>query len=187
MKRYNPGELERFLVALDQHLAESFTMIIIEGCAAALAYKTRGNTQDIDTMNDVSEIQDAYKAAKKETGLNIPLGPAGVADAPYGYEARLEELKLHGMSRLKILVPEKHDLVLMKIIRGYEHDLATIKEMADRIGLELETLLERFQSEMSHVTCEPSRLELNFLVAVERVYGEEKAVQVEKRLKRRVR
>jgi hypothetical protein len=175
MRRYSPSELEDFLLGLDRHLIKPFTIVIIGGGAAALAYNVAAYTYDIDTMNDVSDIEESYIAAKKETGLKVPFGPARVADAPYNYESRLQQLKLKGLKRLNILVPEKHDLVLMKVVRGYENDLSTIEEIAVLNGLDFNTLVSRYILEMSHVIGDPRRLKLNFLAAIERVFGEDKA------------
>ena len=71
-----------------------FALSIIGGSAAALAYEVSRYTNDIDTVDDVSKIQTAYEAAKSETGLEIPFGPARVADFPYEYESRLEDVPL---------------------------------------------------------------------------------------------
>lgn len=179
MRQFSPTEIETFLRAVDKHLSEPFALVIIGGSAAALAYKVSRYTYDIDTVNEISMIQSAYEAAKAETELEIPLGPAAVADFPYEYESRLEDVRLSGLRRLQIRVPEKHDLVLTKVVRGYQNDLDTIEEIAEKNGLDFETLLSRFTSEMSHVIGDPARLRLNFLAAIETVFGEEKAKQIE--------
>lgn len=57
-----------------------------------------------------------------------------VADAPHDFESRLERT-LPELRRLVALVPERHDLVLMKTLRCYEHDLEAI--------VELHTVVER--------------------------------------------
>jgi hypothetical protein len=96
MKTFVTAEIERFLRALDTNLGEPFTMIIIGGAAAALAYRAVDYTRDIDTMNDLGSIEDAYQRTRAETGLDIPMSPAGVADAPYHYEDRLWPVALEG-------------------------------------------------------------------------------------------
>jgi hypothetical protein len=181
MKRFEPTDLERFLVAIDHHLKAPFDMILIGGAAAAIAYRASGATRDIDTMNETGPIEDAYLLAKKETGLDIPLGAARVAEAPYCYEDRLVTLKIKELKRLTVRVPEKHDLALMKITRGYEHDLATVEELGKRVGLERETLIERYTKEMDHVVGNSTVIHRNFLTAIEVLYGEAAAEEVEKR------
>ena len=52
-----------------------------------------------------------------------------IADEPENYTARLERV-LPRLKQLRISVPEKHDLVLMKSTRAYEHDIQVIRETA---------------------------------------------------------
>lgn len=48
------------------------------------------------------------------------------------------------LARLVVRVPEKHDLVLMKTVRGYEHDLQAAEEIHANSPLDLEILVSRF-------------------------------------------
>ncbi|HUU02391.1 MAG TPA: DUF6036 family nucleotidyltransferase [Myxococcota bacterium] len=182
MKKYSPAELKTFLEAIDRNLENDFTMIIIGGCAAALAYKVDRHSLDIDTINDTSEISQACQVARKETGLNVPVGAAGIADPPCDYEDRLQPLKIDGIKRLQIFVPEKHDLALMKIVRGDEHDIETIAEIAGNVGLDYEILVNRFQKEMGQAIGRPETLKLKFLVVIERVFGGDKACEAAEKL-----
>jgi len=65
-------------------------------------------------------VKQAYEKAKKDTGLDIPLSQAGVADAPYNFEDRLTTYDEIPMQKLVVRIPEIHDLILMKGIRCYE-------------------------------------------------------------------
>ena len=48
-------------------------------------------TTDVDTFNAVSnELLEAVTRASEETGFQIPVSQATVADVPYDYEDRLE-------------------------------------------------------------------------------------------------
>lgn len=58
----------------------------------------------------------AAERARFSTGLDIPLQKSGVADAPVDFESWLERV-LPRLRWLKVFVPEKHDLVLMKAMR----------------------------------------------------------------------
>lgn len=182
MKLYTKNDLLVFLRAVDKHMSEEFKLVVIGGSAATLAFRSSKSTKDIDTFNDPSPIERACAAARDDTGLDVPLEMAGVADAPYEYESRLQRLKVPGLKWLKIWVPEKHDLALMKIIRGYENDLMTVKELKQRQGLDLEVLLKRFRKEMGHIIHDPDRLRLNLLSAIEFAFGPEEAKHAAKRL-----
>ena len=82
---------------------------------------------------------------------------------------RVVERVLPHLTRLKVLVPERHDLVLMKAVRCYEHDLAAISEIHQRASLDLAVLVQRFEEEMTPIG-EPTRIRNNFLVVVERLF-----------------
>jgi hypothetical protein len=90
-------------------------------------------------------------------------------------------VNLPALRKLEILVPEKHDLVLMKIVRGYEHDLETAVDIHARHGLDFETLITRLASEMGHVVGDMRKLDLNFLALIERLYDEERLEEAGRR------
>src|ERR1039458_4296237 len=118
MQKFLTKQIETFLVAVDKHLTKPFDVTIIGGAAAALAYKVVDYTKDIDTVDSIAPIETACDEARKETGLDIPFGPAGVEQAPWSYMDRREKVKLAGIKKLNVFVPEMHDLALMKITRA---------------------------------------------------------------------
>lgn len=169
MRAYLKEELEQFLQAVDAALEQHVEVILIGGAAAALHYGATRPTRDIDTWNTIHEdLARAAKRARLSTQLEVPVQKSGVADAPSDFEARLERV-LSDCVRLVVLVPEKHDLVLMKAVRAYEHDLEVIAEIHGRFPLQLETLVGRFETEMSPIG-DPARIRGNFLAVVERVF-----------------
>jgi hypothetical protein len=109
----------------------------------------------------------------------VPFQKSGVADGPFDLEARLRRA-LPRLQRLKLMVPERHDLVLMKVVRGYEHDLEAIEAIHRSSPLALEVLLRRYQREMSAVVISPMRLRGNFLTMVERLFPDELDAVVER-------
>jgi hypothetical protein len=162
-------QLEQFLGAVDAALDEPMRVVVIGGSAAALRYEVALATRDIDTWTNVEvALAVAAESARAATGLDVPLQRSGVADAPYDFESRLERV-LPSLERLTVLVPEKHDLVLMKAVRAYEHDLEAIAEIHARSPLDLETLVRRFEEEMAPIG-EPLRIRGNFLVVIERLF-----------------
>jgi hypothetical protein len=96
---------------------------------------------------------------------------SGVADAPHDFESRLERV-LPDLDRLRVWVPEKHDLALMKAMRAYEHDLQAIAEIHAHSRLDLDTLIGRFQDEMAPIG-DPARIRGNILAVVERLFPEQ--------------
>lgn len=182
-RSFGADEIRAFLHAVDRHLTRRTRVEIIGGGAAALAHGARSTTSDLDTFSAVhEELQAAAARAAEETGLPIPVSQATVADVPYDYEDRIER-QLPDLKHLEVWVLEKHDLVLSKTIRCYEHDLEQIVEIHHSVGLSFEVLLERFESEMTNVIGDTRRIRSNFLIMVEAVFGELQRATAEKRLK----
>jgi Nucleotidyltransferase of unknown function (DUF6036) len=183
METFLREQLERFLKAVDAALAHPVRVVVIGGTAAALHYGVRRATHDIDTWTTVeADLAAAAEKARAATGLDVPIQKSGVADAPYEFESRLERV-LPDLRKLIVLVPEKHDLVLMKAVRCYEHDLEAIAEIHAQAPLDLDTLVRRFEEEMTPIG-DPGRIRANFLVVVERLFPES-VDTVERQLKRR--
>lgn len=172
MNTFAKQELLRFLAEVDAVLVETTGLVVIGGAAAVMAYDVATATRDIDLWSPPGQsVQRAFALARSRSGLNIPVEHAAVADAPWSFDERLEKLESEGWSRLVISVPERHDLVLMKCVRGYEHDLEAAELIHGARGLDLETLVARFVGEMTHVVGDPDRIALNFRVLVERLFG----------------
>jgi hypothetical protein len=182
VKRYGNEEIQTFLRAIDQELKRPFELRVIGGTAVSIGYQVTEFTQDIDTVNQIDGIREAYDAAKLKTGLNIPMEQVGVYDAPYNYEERLIVPEIAGLKKLTVKVPERHDLVLMKAIRGYEHDLNAAVQINEGFPFSFDTLVERMKTEMTHVTGNKRRTLENVLAMIEGVFGESKAKVAQKLL-----
>lgn len=82
----------------------------------------------------------------------------------------MRRLKSPKLKRLTVLVPEKHDLVLMKLVRGSEADIQAAVDIFAACGLRRATLEKRFAEEMRHVIGNPRRLALNLEACIARVF-----------------
>lgn len=184
MKTYLAEELTRFLQAVDGALDQPTEVIVIGGTAAALHYGVKNPTRDIDTWTKITEsLARAVEKAREDTGLEVPVGKSGIAEAPERMEERIERV-LPQLQRLKVFVPEKHDLALMKMLRADQHDLDAITEMHSNSPLTLDVLVQRFEDEMDPVG-NPRTIQANFLALIECLFPE--AVDaVEKRLRPRI-
>ena len=183
MRYYARAEIERFLRAVDNALRRRATLIVIGGGAAAIQYRIDDPTLDVDTFNALgTDLRRAIEAARKATGLPMPFERSGVADGPYHFEDRLLRA-LPSLKRLILLVPERHDLALMKTLRGNQADFAKLRAIHQRAPLELSVLLQRYEEEMGHVVIDARRLRGNFLALVESLFPEA-ARLVEKALER---
>jgi hypothetical protein len=183
VRYYVRAEIERFLRAVDKALERRATVIVIGGGAAALKYRIDDPTTDIDTFNALGKgLRRAIEAAREATGLPMPFGQSGVADGPYDFEDRLLRV-LPTLRRLTVLVPERHDLALMKTVRGDQADFAKLQAIHERTPFDLSVLLQRYEAEMNQVVIDPRRLRGNFLALVESLFPEAAAL-VKKALER---
>ena len=170
--RHSSEDLRRFLAALDSHLTARAEMVVIGGCAIALGYGVEQTTNDVDTFEtDLTHIGAAAEKARAETGLDIPVGNSTVADLPYHFEDRLQQI-LTELRCLQVFVPERHDLALSKIIRAVEHDFQAIDELHALQPLDFDTFLTRYLHEMDHVVADMNILKQKFLICVSSLFGE---------------
>lgn len=177
-RQYGTQEIKRLLKAVDSHLDQKVEIILIGGTAALLAFKATKMTHDIDSFNAMTEnLIKAYELAKAETGLQILMSQATVADAPFSFEERLVLYESLSFEFLTVLIPEIHDFILMKTVRGYEHDLDVIEEIFKKNKVEKSILIERFDTEMNHVIGHRNKLKLNFAAVLHRCFGEKAADQ----------
>ena len=173
MRLYTPAELRIFLAGVDAALRGKAEVVLIGGAAVAIEYDIVVGTRDIDTWTRVqNDLMIAVERSRQATGLAVPFAQSGVADGPESFERRLRRALPH-LKRLIVRVPEKHDLVLMKVVRGDEHDLQAIEAIHERSPLDLETLLDRYQQEMGAAIIDPRRLKGHVLTMVERLFPDQ--------------
>jgi hypothetical protein len=182
--RFDRQHFERFLLALDRHLAGPFRLDIIGEAVAVLSFNAESGTEDIDAVSNVEPIENALKAARDETGLDIPLTTVAIYDAPYHYERRLKRVRIPGLTKLQVFAPEKHDWALIKITRFLRKDADDIMEVARTMGFDNKVFLKRFISEMTHVTGRREDLIYNFLTMMDEIFGNEEAIRMEGAIKR---
>jgi hypothetical protein len=176
LTRFDRAQLVAFIRALDRHLRKKVRVVVIGGAAASVGYDSGARTADIDIFTILAGPADslarAAELARVETGLGVGVGAATVADLPYNYEARLRPIRGLDLKKLTILIPDKYDLALSKVMRGYEHDIVAVKGMHERHRLSQKTLVARFEAElMKEAVADPRRIALNVVLVVERLYG----------------
>lgn len=176
MRYYVRAEIERFLRAVDKALKRRVTTILIGGGAVVVKYRIDVPTTDIDTFNAIgADLRRAIDAAREATSLPMPFEQSGVADGPYDFEDRLLRA-MPSLLRLSVLVPERHDLALMKTVRGDLADFEKLQAMHQKVPFDLSVLLKRYEAEMGHVVIDPRRLRGNFLGLVEILFPEAAAL-----------
>lgn len=184
MRRVRASEFEAFLRLVDEELSQECTIVIVGGAAIGLAYAPDHSTTDIDVMPTRSKaLWEAVERANARSKAPVPFQAAGLVQPPYEYEDRLRPLPIPGLKHLEVLVPEPHDLALMKVARGEAHDLAGIEDIHRASPLSLETLLARYEESRVQFIGNPADLRLGFLALVARLFGEREAERLERKLR----
>lgn len=182
MRRFSTREFEDFLRRVDAELDRPCTIVLIGGGAVGLKYKGTHVTADLDlwTVSEAS-FWDAVERANAPPAERVPVQRASIAEPPWSFEERLLPLELPGFTKLTVLVPEAHDLVLLKVARAEAHDLDAIEDIHRASPLDLETLVERYLETRPQVMGSLESHRLNFLAAIARLFGEADAEAVDRR------
>ena len=71
-----------------------------------------------------------------------------IAEPPEGYASRLIDITPVGLSKLRLLALEVHDVVLAKLARNMPHDREDVKYLASKGALDPAVLGQRFEDEV---------------------------------------
>jgi hypothetical protein len=183
MHRFSLHELHEFLRLLDSELPVPVEVTIIGGAAIGLVYDPAHTTTDIDLVptSDLA-FWEAVTRARSRTARPIPVQAAGIYEAPYDWEERRQIMTIAGVKKMKLFVPEAHDLALMKVSRGLTHDLDAVEDMHRKARLDLDTLIERYCELRTQHVGSLEELQLGFVSLVDRLFGSEKAADVDRSL-----
>lgn len=178
MNKFDRKQLVDFVQSLDRHLSEPVSLFIIGGAAASLGYDSNTKTSDIDVYKvnsgSIEAIRLAGLAAYEETGIDVSIGSGSVAELPHNYEDRISELIGLRLKNLTLTVPDKYDLALSKVVRGYPHDIEAIEGIDKHHRLAESTLIERFETELvGQAVVDRRKLRLNFIILIAALYGHE--------------
>lgn len=83
-----------------------------------------------------------------------------VAEIPDDYESRLIDMKVGGLTHLRLLAFERHDLVLAKLARNTDRDREDVVALARGPGLDTEVLRSRYRDELRPTLGRPAREDL---------------------------
>jgi hypothetical protein len=138
-----------------------------------LCYLPAYRTLDLDYTWADPEVQEALDETQAQKQSLVVAAQTAMYFAPYTHEDRLQVLDLPGLNFLKVMVPERHDLAIMKITRGFDRDIEALAAIHGLLPFHLPTLVERYQE--TWVTGPRNVADLSFLVAVEQLFGEQGA------------
>lgn len=182
---YTREDLIHFLSAMDREMTHYTELVVIGGASLTLAYNFSNTTIDMDLLNRItSELKQAIQKATESTRLEIKVSTANVYAPILNFESRLQvPSDLESLKKLKIFVPEKHDLALMKGARSEARDLDDIRGLHRSSPLNPEVLHHRFRVEILPLNSGDDELAKDkYLGMIELLFGEELAVEHENKL-----
>src|SRR5437868_9759911 len=128
MNRFREEQLKTFFEALDKRLKTPVTIFLIGGGAVLITKHTGRMTKDLDTwMSIPPAVEAVWQDVVRETGINLGIEVASVAEAPLEMEARAVVMLQY--SRLKVMTPSALDLLIMKIPRFSDTDQEDIQAL----------------------------------------------------------
>ena len=84
MRKIPSSDFEKFLLLVDEELAEPFTIIVVGGAAIGMAYAPDHSTSDIDLMPMRSApFWDAVERAQQRLASRVPIQAVGIVQPPY--------------------------------------------------------------------------------------------------------
>jgi hypothetical protein len=176
------GHLE-LLRAIDAELPGPARVAVVGESALALG---TGSIDDVPTLEiaavDFRDFWEAAERAGTRRGTGPALRPARDLRAPFAWRDRLSPADLPGLTRLHVLLPERHDLALLLAGGGLASGLQLAEELHRRQPLRPGILLAR------HHEADDGRIEndgafvLGFLALAHRLFGAELAGRLEAHL-----
>jgi hypothetical protein len=184
ISRFGTARILAFLRELDVELEHPVQITIVGGAAIGLFYDPTYTTVDIDVHHSRDEsFWQAVARASARVADPIPIQIPGVLEAPYDWEDRRETKVIPGLHCLAVLIPERHDLALMKTTRGSTHDLDAVESMHRLAAFDLETLVERYyDTRLQKKTGNEADFRTSFVVLIDRLFGSVQAARIEQRL-----
>jgi hypothetical protein len=142
-----------FLAGLDALLDQPADLHCIGGFAISQFFGFARETADLDVLSVAPQSMRAAKAAAagEESALHkkhrVFIDQVGVANFPDSYASRLQRAWPF-WKKLRLWIPEPHDLALTKLERSNERDIRDVVFLAQAGLINETTLTARFESEM---------------------------------------
>ena len=162
------------LEALDRELAEPTELHCFGGFVVAEHYGLARATADVDVLESRGmDLATIARLAGKGSALHaqhkVYVDVVTIADVPDDYEARLIDMNVAGLTRLRLRAFERHDLVLAKLARNIDRDREDVVALARGPGLDINVLKERYRQELRPKLGRPDREDLTLALWVEMI------------------
>lgn len=163
-----------FFEALDRELSSPCDLHCFGGFVLTEHYAVARSTIDVDIV-DVrgAEIADIARRAGRGSPLHgryrAYVDVVTVAEIPDDYESRLIDMEVGGLSHLRLLAFERHDLVLAKLARNTDRDREDVVALALGPGLDTAVLQSRYRDELRPTLGRPDREDLTLALWIEMI------------------
>ena len=167
-----------FLRELDSSVDEAARLDCMGGFVVTMVYGFSRATGDLDVLEIApAEAGQTMLALGARGGplhkkYKIYLDRVGVAKVPENYEDRVTEIFPKIFKHLRLLALDPYDLALSKLERNLQRDRDDIKYLAKTVPFDLETLKERYQSELRWQLGNPEREDLTLRLWIEAIAEE---------------
>jgi hypothetical protein len=158
-----PEPWKSFFSDIDQALSQEVELHCLGGFVAKVLYDLERETADVDILPVAtnSEIDAALRLGLEGSKLHkkhgVYLQIVGLAPIPYDYESRLTEIYPGSFKHTHLFALDPYDLALSKIERNSLRDRDDVIHLARRVPFDLDTLRDRFETEMRPDLGNPDR------------------------------
>lgn len=171
---FDRTDLLRVLREIDMRLSQPARLTLIGGSAIALVYEPYCQTRDIDYVEADADVRSAIASLAREQP-DLIFTAVTIFTAPDGFWDRLEPLDFPLLRHLVVDVPERHDLAVMKIARGFDRDLEAVVAMHAVEPFDPRTLVARFAHKWGPESGAPgteAEMDASFHTALTAFFGE---------------
>jgi hypothetical protein len=164
-----------FLQELDELATETVRMDCIGGFVVIMLHGLNRTTADVDVLEIAPRsMADAFSRVAMLGGplfqkYGVYLDRVTVAQPPYEYESRLQEMFPGVFRRLRLMALDPYDLALTKLERNIERDRNDVRHLARLIPFDLDLLRERYQAELRPYLGNPKREDLTLKLWIDAI------------------
>jgi hypothetical protein len=163
-----------FFAALDKELSARCDLHCFGGFVLTEHYGVTRATIDVDVVDvrgaDAAEIaRRAGRGSPLHRRHRAYIDVVTIAEVPDDYESRLIDMHVQGLTRVRLLAFERHDLVLAKLARNTDRDREDVVALARGPGLDTAVLRSRYQDELRPTLGRPDREDLTLELWIEMI------------------
>jgi hypothetical protein len=162
-----------FLKELDALATTTVSFHCIGGFVVTMLYGLGRTTGDLDVLEVAPKsARDAFAKVAMQGGelhrkYKVYLDQVGVTQPPDDYEARLREMFPGVFRNLRLMALDPYDLALTKLERNIERDRSDVRYLARAVPFDLNTLRERYTTELRPYLGHPARADLSLQFWIE--------------------